>query len=250
MLLLNSKPFITLDSYLDISKFKSLEDDFYFLYSKNIHYGKATWNSGGIPVDLSWPYIAENHFLYHVYHRAKQEGNQAILKIIDHFESTNDKDGLARFLQLKFGAFNPYRILHLNSYRKPLHDFVDNPVKDWVHSLPFESIDMVSMFFNDHYCPLKYHQDYNYFPYEEGDHREIPNTLQDLIWFRFDLKRGFNLYDIDKDGNILNTVPVEGYSATFNHYNWHGNTDAYDKASLTIKVEGKFTAEFKEKIYA
>lgn len=250
MLLLNSKPFITLDSYLDISRFKSLEDDFYFLYSKNIGNGKATWNSGGIPVDLNWPYLTDHHLLYHVYHSAKKTGNSKLLAMIDYFDSTNDKDGLARFLQLKFGAFTPYRILHLNSYKKPLHNFVDPLIKEWVHSLPFESIDMVSLFFNDHYCPLKYHKDYNYFPYEDGDKREVPDTLQDLIWFRFDLNRGFNLYNFDKDGIMIESIPVEGYSATFNHYNWHGNTEAYDQASLTVKIEGKFIPEFKEKIYA
>jgi hypothetical protein len=53
------------------------------------------------------------------------------------------------------------------------------------------------------------------------------------------------LYDIADNGDIVNAVAVAGHTATFNHYNWHGNINSYDKASLTVKVEGKFIKDFK-----
>jgi hypothetical protein len=240
LLLTNNKVSHTLDSYLDIDKFLSLKDEFYFLFAKNLQRTKDVWNSGGIPADLNWPYLNKDPLLYHTVHSIDDP------KVS---EFGDDKQGLAKYLQLKYGSFNPYKILHLNEYQKPLYDWVTPAIQTWVDTLPFDSVDVVSFFYNDHYCPLKYHRDYNYFPVEQGDNRNVPDTVQDLIWFRFDLTRAFNLYNIDNFGNILNTYPVEGYSATFNHYNWHGNTESSNRASLTIKVEGKFAQEFKHRIY-
>lgn len=224
----------TLDNHININEFLKLEDEFYFLYAKNKDKVKSVWNAGGFPTDCQWTYLTDNPLLYYT---PKDDPNLKNL----------DKEGQATYLQLKYGSFNPYRILHLVDYSpsKNIESWVTQPIKDWIKSLPFKSIDSVSLFYNDHYCPLKYHRDFNFFPYEDGDKPNIPDTVQDLIWFRFDLNRGFNLYKISADGRILETVPVEGYSATFNHYNWHGNTDAYDKASLTVKVEGKFLEDFK-----
>ena len=139
--------------------------------------------------------------------------------------------------------------MHLNDFQKDLHDWVDDPIKSWVHSLPFERFDVVSLFLSDHYVPLKYHRDYNFFPYEKGDVRETPKTLQDIIWFRFDKNRAFNFYELDDAGNVIKEYNVEGYSSTFNHFNWHGNVSSHDTATVTIKIEGKFTDEFRKQIY-
>lgn len=241
ILLSNGHASHTLDTYLDIDKFLGLQDDFYFLFASNLKRTKDVWNSGGIPINSPWPYLNDNPLLYHTFHKSNDPK-------IGKFE--NDRQGLAKYLQLKYGSFNPYKILHLSEYQQDLQDWVTPAIKDWVKSMPFDSIDMVSFFYNDHYCPLKYHRDYNYFPIETGNKPDVPDTVQDLIWFRFDLEREFNLYDLDLAGHILQVHPVKGYSATFNHYNWHGNTEVYDRASLTIKIEGKFVADFKNKIYA
>lgn len=240
ILLNNGKVSCTLDSYLDVDKFKSLKDEFYYLFASNLSRTKDVWNSGGIPADIGWAYLSSDPLLYHTLHAIS---DPAVQEIVARFGE--DKQGLAKFLQLKYGSFNPYKILHLNDYQQPLKDWVSPVIKEWVNSLPFASVDVVSLFYNDHYCPLKYHRDYNYFPVEQGDNREVPDTVQDLIWFRFDLSRGFNLYDIDEFGNVLTVHPVEGHSATFNHYNWHGNVEASNHSSLTIKVEGKFKDTFK-----
>ena len=227
----------SLDKHINVERFLNLEDEFYFLYAKNKDKVKSVWNAGGFPTDCKWEYLTNNPLLYYTYHKHHNDPKVKDL----------NKEELATYLQLKYGSFNPYRILHLLDY-SPDHNFepwVTDSIKNWVESLPFERFDSVSLFYNDHYCPLKYHRDFNFFPFEDGDAPNEPDTVQDLIWFRFDLDRGFNLYDISEDGTILETLPIEGYSATFNHYNWHGNTDAYDKASLTVKVEGKFRSDFK-----
>jgi hypothetical protein len=244
MILLNEKPFHTLDNYLTIPQFLELKDDFYFLFSKNLDKSISTWTAGGIPTDCSWPYLTEPAILYYSYHGDHDEDT---LSKIEYFNKENDRQGLATFLQLKYGSFNPYRILHLLDYT-PQHKFepfVNSVIRDWAYSLPYERLDSISLFYTDHFCPLKYHRDYNYLPYEKGYNPNVPDTIQDIIWLRFDLGREFFLYEIDENGTVIKSVPVEGHSITFNHYNWHGNINSYDKASLTVKVEGKFKPDFK-----
>ena len=235
MLLLKQKPFYTLDNYLDIEHFLSLKDEFYFLFAKNKDRAVSSWNAAGISTDCDWEYLTENPFLYYALHKNQDPK----------FTEFDNKEQLAVYLQLKYGAFTPYKILHLMDYspQKNIEPWVTGPIQQWLRTLPFDKIDSVSLFYNDHYCPLKYHRDYNFLPYEKGNQLQ-PDTLQDLIWFRFDLSREFFLYDINADGSVKHSVAVEGHTATFNHYNWHGNISAYDKASLTVKVEGKFIEGF------
>lgn len=237
MLLLHNKPFHTLDQYLNIADFLSLKDEFYYLFAKNKEHAVSVWNAGGIPRNTTWDYITDNPGLYY----SLKNSSDARTTEFD------NKEQLAVYLQLKYGSFNPYRILHLLDYSpdKNIEPWVTVPIKTWMETLPFSKIDSVSLFYNDHYCPLKFHRDYNFLPYENGELDQPPDVLQDLIWFRFDLNRHFCLYEISADGKIIKTIPVEGHSAIFNHYNWHGNTEAYDKASLTVKVEGKFKEDFK-----
>lgn len=236
MILLHNKPFHTLDQYLNIAEFLSLKDEFYYLFAKNKEHAVSVWNAGGIPTDANWSYITDNPSLYYT---LKSSADSKTTKF-------DNKEQLAVYLQLKYGSFNPYRILHLLDYSpdKNVEPWVTAPIKIWMETLPFSKIDSISLFYNDHYCPLKFHRDYNFLPYEKGELKQPPDVLQDLIWFRFDLSREFFLYDINADGSIKHSVAVEGHTATFNHYNWHGNISAYDKASLTVKVEGKFIEGF------
>jgi hypothetical protein len=214
----------------------SLKDEFYFLFAKNKDRAVSSWNAAGISIDCDWPYLTDNPFLYYAFHKNEDAK----------FKEFDNKEQLAIYLQLKYGAFTPYKILHLTDYspQRNVEPWVTLSIQNWLHTLPFDKIDSVSLFYNDHYCPLKYHRDYNFLPYEKGEQSQ-PETLQDLIWFRFDLDREFLLYDINKEGDIIDSVKVEGHTATFNHYNWHGNISAYDKASLTVKVEGRFSKDFK-----
>lgn len=241
MLLIHNKPFHTLDNYLDIERFLSLKDEFYYTFCNNLDYSKASWNAGGIDIDSDWVYLMKHPFLYHALHSVKDD--MYIEKLKD------NRVGLCKYLQLKYNAFNPYTFMHLGEKNKGFHKFVPDSIQHWAYSLPFERLDLVSVLFNEHYVPLKYHRDFNFFPYEEGDNREVPDELQDVIWLRFDLSRNLYLFDFDSEGNELDRIPFEGYSVNFNHYNWHGSTEANEVSTMTIKVEGKFTDEFKDKIY-
>ena len=246
MLLLGSKVFHTMDQYVDIEKFLSLEDKWYEFFGRNFAYATNAWSASGIPIDCDWPYLMNEPGLYFARHAALRAGDENI----DKFKSANNNEGLCRYLQLKYGAFNPYKKFALVDSSAEYYPFVEDWIKEWVSSLPFTSVNIVSALFTDHHVKIKYHRDYNWWPHEQGDNREVPEKLPDFIWFRFDLNRPLKLYDIDSKGNITDEVSIQGYSATFNHFNWHGNMDGNDRASLTLKIQGEFTPEIKAALQA
>jgi hypothetical protein len=275
MLTINNKPFITLDKYLDIPRMLSLKDEWEFILCKSWNRIRTgVWNAGGhAPEDIygSPEIFRERGLLYYVYERANEDRktDTALDKHLKYFEDLGDKHGLSRLLKLKYNAFDPYNILNLrttnsNHYAADSYIFTEEDwatyswvdyieehpnLKAFVESLPMDRLGIVTVFYNEHYIPLGHHRDFNYFPRERNNKPETFPHRQELIWFRFDLDRPFNLIDLDeKTGEVLQTVPVEGYSAFFNHHNWHGNFVGHPNSSITVKVEGRFTPKFRELI--
>lgn len=258
---LENKLFVNLDSIFNVDSLLSLEDDFYQLFAKNYSKASHAWAAGGIDLDTNHPYFESNPGLYHTYHN--KEFNFL-------FNTEKEKSGqgssgnswcdeLAVYLQLKFGAADPYRFLHIVDHQTntgdskvSLNNWVfDFPrIVDWIEKLPFRNFQNISLIFTPKFVQQGYHRDFNLYPVEKPDklHDDIPELDIDVVWCRFDLNRPFYLYDIDNNGKILKEIPLEGYTATFNHYNWHGNVNPADTASLTIKLEGNFDSDFKKKM--
>jgi hypothetical protein len=279
MLTFNNKPFITLDPYLPVEKMLSLRHEWEFLLSSKSNAGAGlrtgVWNAGGhAPDDIAHnPAIhREKDMLYYAYRKANEDRKTDLDldKHLSYFEKSKDQDGLGRYLKLRYKSFDPYNILNVrkttgNFYSADAYTFTE---EDWqtyqwvdymdefpnlknfiVDELPFDRIGIVTIFFNEHYIPQGYHRDFNYFPLEKGNNPKSAPHRQELIWFRFDLDRPFYLFDMDeKTGTIKEQVPVQGYSVFFNHHNWHGSFDNYPNSSITVKVEGKFTDEFRKQI--
>ena len=215
------------------------------MFCNNLEHSKATWNAGSIEPNCSWKYLMDTPYLYYALHKAKDD------KYAQDLLRNNKKDGLAKYLELNYSGFDPYIFMHINEYDDgSFKKFVPIEICQWAYELPLERLDLISILYNKHHVPLKYHRDFNFFPIEEGNKPEVPDTLQDVIWLRFDLNRHLYLYDFDTLGNITDMAKFEGYSVNFKQYNWHGNIDGYHKSTMTVKVEGKFTQEFKDKIYA
>ena len=275
MLTLNGKPYITLDSYLDIDRMLSLRSEWEFaVCSSWDRIRTGVWNAGGhAPEDIyEGPEVfREKGLLYYAYEQANQDRKTDIEldRYLKYFEDRDDKHGLSRLLKLRYRAFDPYNILNLrktnsNHYAADSYifteedwntyswvDYIDQfpKIKEFVESLPMDRLGIVTVFYNEHYVPLGHHRDFNYFPRERGNKPETFPHRQELIWFRFDLDRPFYLFDLDeKTGTVKEQVAVQGYSAFFNHHNWHGNFEATPTSSITVKVEGRFTPQFREQI--
>ena len=275
MLTINNKPYITLDKYLNINKLLSLKSEWEFLAASNHHNMRtAVWNSGGHDPHSYYqhPQIhREKGLLYYVLIKAKEDAktDSDLARHLEYFESKKDLHGLSRYLKLRYHAFDPYNILNIRQTTGPFYaadsytftekewamyhwcDYMDQfpSIKNFIEELPLEKIGVVTVFYNEHYVPQGYHRDYNYFPFEKGDAPDTFPHRQELIWFRFDLTRPFYLFDIDeKTGTLKEQIPLDGYTAFFNHHNWHGSFDIYPNTSITVKVEGKFTDEFRKEI--
>lgn len=258
---LKDKLFCNLDSIIDTELLLSLEDNFYQMFAKNFSKSSSVWAAGGFDLKTNHSYLQKNPFLYHIYHNKQFNFN---------FNSQEEKFGqallnshwseeLAVYLQLKFGAVNPYRFLHLVDHEKNTNDVkisLNNwvleysSITDWIDRLPFSNFQNISLIYTPKFVQQGYHRDFNLYPIEKPDkvHNTVPKLDTDVLWCRFNLDRPFYLYDINSDGEILKEIPLEGHTVSFNHHNWHGNINPADRASLTIKVEGNFLEQFKQQI--
>ena len=275
------QPFITLDKYLNIDKLLSLKNEFEFLLASSWHDVRVgVWQSGGhSPADIKKIQTGEyksahreNDWLYFVTDRANQERltDLELDKHLKYFEEKQDRQGLTSYFKLRYKSFDPYNILNVRkttsgNYATDSLLFTDKDwktynwadyfvrdfpqLKEFIESLPLVNIGVVTIFYNEHYVPLGHHRDCNYNPKERGDFPDTFPHRQEFIWFRFDLDRPFNLYDFDlKTGEVNECVPVQGYSAFFNHHNWHGCHEPFKNSSITLKVEGQFADEFRKQI--
>lgn len=267
MLTINKQPFIKLDDHVDIKKVVDLKDDFHFLFSSHLKEARTgTFHMGGVDPENIPDVFREQDILYFALKKAnlERQTDQELDKKLRYFENNHDNPGLVRYLKLRYRAYDPYNILQIrytnlklysadaltftdrewNSYK--WMEEVDVKIVNAIESLPFEKLGTVTLFMNEHYIPLGYHRDYNYLPEENGNN---PNTFphrQEMIWMRFDLDRPFYLIDINN--NSVKQVELQGYSAFYNHHNWHGNFVGIPFSSLTMKVEGAFTNEFRKTI--
>lgn len=262
MKLIKSNIFLTLDQYIDIDKFLSLEDSFYQLFSKKYKYSSQTWGAGSIELDTKHPYVKNNQHLYLVYHKNNFEFDYKSLekKIGQGSDQEQWTEELSVYLQLKYNAVSPYRFLHLIDHNKQpsksnFHDWIDKEFLDivsWFKNFPMDVYKNISLIFTPRYVQQGYHRDFNIYPIEKPHTHNLPNPPDldfDVVWLRFNLDRPFYIYDISQTGDILNEYPVKGHSVMFNHYNWHGNIHPAEAASLTVKIEGNFSKKFKDTIF-
>lgn len=276
MLKINNKPFITLDEYIPIEKMLALRDEWEFLLCSNLDKSRlGIWNAGGHSPEIYYnsPEIhREKGLLYYVYRKANEERkqNKTLDQYLLHFENTKNQSGLEKFLKLKYRAFDPYLLLNLRKTSGPFYssdsykfteddwntyswnDYIDRypMIKSFIENdLPLDRLGIVTIFYNEHYVQQGFHRDYNYMPYEKGNRPETFPHRQEFIWFRFELTRPFSIFDIDSEnGKIIEEYPVQGYSAFFNHHQWHGSFSNYPYSSITVKVEGRFIPEFRKQI--
>lgn len=275
MLKIKNQPYLCLDKFLNIEKHLSLKHTWEFLISQKwSETKKGVWNAAGHnPDDVYSQHkvFREEDLLYYSMKAAMKdrETDVELDKHLRYFEHNDNKEGLSKYLKLRYRSFDPYYVLHLRTTSKKLYaadaltfsdddwnsytwkswidDFPD--LKSFAEELPFEQLGIITVFYNEHYVPLGVHRDLNYFPFEWGNAPQSFPHRQELIWLRFDLDRPFNLFNIDTaNGRVIETYPVQGYSAFFNHHNWHGNFDPHHNSTITLKFEGKFTDEFRKLI--
>ena len=104
---------------------------------------------------------------------------------------------------------------------------------DFIATLPFQATGRILVIYDDSGKAVPAHR----------DHLDT-NVCQEFIWFRTNLKKPFYLLNPDTNEKKY----VEGYSAWFDSVNQYHGSDAYDGLSYSIRVDGKFTDEFRNLI--
>ena len=104
---------------------------------------------------------------------------------------------------------------------------------DFIKTLPFQATGRMLIMYDDVYRDVPPHR----------DHIET-ETCHEFIWFRTNLKKPFYMLN-PRSGE---KKYVEGYSAWFDSVNQYHGSDGFEGLSFSIRVDGKFTNEFRARI--
>lgn len=104
---------------------------------------------------------------------------------------------------------------------------------DFIKTLPFAATGRMLIMYDDVARQVPAHR----------DHIET-DICNEFVWFRTSMKKPFFMLN-HKTGE---KKYVTGYSAWFDSVNQYHGSDAYDGLSFSIRVDGKFTDEFRDSI--
>ena len=104
---------------------------------------------------------------------------------------------------------------------------------DFIGTLPFQATGRMLIMYDDAPRNVPAHR----------DHIET-DICHEFLWFRTNLKKPF--YMLNQHTNEKKYV--EGYSAWFDSVNQYHGSDAAEGLSFSIRVDGKFTDEFRARI--
>ncbi|HEX8246694.1 MAG TPA: hypothetical protein VF599_00800 [Pyrinomonadaceae bacterium] len=104
---------------------------------------------------------------------------------------------------------------------------------DFIRTLPFQATGRMMIMYDDA-------------PREVPAHRDHVETdiCHEFVWFRTNKKKPFYMFNYQTGAKKY----VESYSAWFDSVNQFHGSDEHDGLSFSIRVDGKFTDEFREKI--
>jgi hypothetical protein len=104
---------------------------------------------------------------------------------------------------------------------------------DFIDTLPFKATGRMIIMYDDVNRPVSAHRDHT-----------STDVCHDFIWFRTNLTKPFYMLNHHTDEKLY----VDSYSAWFDTVNQFHGTDPQEGLSFSIRVDGKFTDEFRKKI--
>lgn len=104
---------------------------------------------------------------------------------------------------------------------------------DFIGTLPFQATGRMLIMYDDAPRNVPAHRDH----IETG-------ICHEFIWFRTNLKKPFYMLNQKTNEKLY----IDGYSAWFDSVNQYHGSDIYDGLSYSIRVDGRFTDEFRAKI--
>jgi hypothetical protein len=104
---------------------------------------------------------------------------------------------------------------------------------DFIATLPFESTGRMLIMYDDVARQVPAHR----------DHAET-EVLHEFIWMRTNLKKPFFMLDHTTGEKLM----VDSYSAWFDSVNQYHGSEPVEGLTFSIRVDGKFTEEFRSRI--
>lgn len=118
-------------------------------------------------------------------------------------------------------------------WRPTIHANEFSLLMDFIGTLPFQATGRMMIMYDDVARAVPPHRDH----IETG-------LCHEFLWFRTNLKKPFFMFN-QKTGE---KKYVDTYSAWFDSVNQYHGTDGYDGLSFSVRVDGKFTDEFRDSI--
>jgi len=146
----------------------------------------------------------------------------------------SDRPGSRMIYLAESGAPDSYYDLDRTELWKPSRDAHEfQLLMDLIATLPFKSTGRILVMYDDE-------------PREVPAHRDHVNTgvLHEFVWMRTNLNKRFYVLDHRTGGKKY----LDGYSAWFDTVNQFHGCDGCDGLSFSIRVDGKFTGDFRAKI--
>jgi hypothetical protein len=175
-------------------------------------------------------------------------------RVLDFYEKhKNDRQTLQQFTKLAYGVYSPTWVVKLAEFEKaPLEqlvyqDLVDSDVH-WKRNREgfpcvqrfidesgiFATTGRIIFFITDHYCPTPVHKD---------DFPSKVQTGKEFVWISLKKDKGFFIYD----EATKTKHKVTSRAAWFHSLDFHG-ADPCRRQTWSLRIDGKFTPEFREKI--
>jgi len=104
---------------------------------------------------------------------------------------------------------------------------------EFIRTLPLKATGRILVIYDHEGRPVPAHRDH-----------ERTDICHEFIWFRTNLRKPFYLLN-QRSGEKLY---VKSYSAWFDTVNQYHGSDAVDGVSFSVRVDGKFTDEFRRQI--
>jgi hypothetical protein len=224
---INNKPFIDLTTYIDLSVFDKIQPEILrgFVLARDIA------QVGNLNIDPNWLHLDGTYTpLILAYEKFKK------LDDYDPFKKAGQNlttDQLATYLKFAFGGYDLYVTYHkhlLKEYFKSLDDWINQlNIFDEIDDTFIMTIDGGGITFEHHHPPV--------------DINDIDKPSE-FIHIRPNLIRPMYV----RDSDTMEKYYVNARVAYWNDQDRHGGDPTYTP-TYAIRIDGKFTKKFKEKIY-
>lgn len=257
---IGGRPYVNLDEFIDIEKFKSLHPEIMHGFATARQFAKeGTWMKPGFDTAKgSYQYFWKPIYKAVEEYLALPDDDPIKVGGWDLYTSIKDhhtRNIFTRYLKMAMGAYDPYIYYFLweegswddrTAPRKLTEEAVHFPnVVQWIES-------MVGTVFEDVGRVIFFHCEADGIPFEHRD-LDAKNGVMDenmysphrnkFIHLRANTKKGFYVWDPDaKNKYFLNC-----HAAWWNDQDWHGGERIMEQ-SYSLRIDGKFTEDFRKQI--